>query len=151
QDRDRRLLRLRAELADIDPQRRLVESRRAAAEQQYEQAKHHTLRLETERKKLELEAEAKKELIEKYSAQQWQTRKNEEYRALAHEIEACKEAIRGLDDQQLACMEQIEAAEKQVAAAAEALQQARTDAEQQLKQYAEAEVRLQKQLAEAER
>jgi predicted nucleic acid-binding Zn-ribbon protein len=151
QDRDRRLLRLRAEVADIEPQRRLVQNRRAAAEESFEKARLTTLRLESERKKLELDADAKKELITKYSAQQWQTRKNEEYKALTHEIDACKAAIQQLDDQQLSLMEQIEAAEAHSAAASATLQQVRADCEQQLRQLADAEERLTRQVANAER
>lgn len=150
QDRDRRLIRLRAELSDIDPQRRLVQGHKNAAEKEFEAARQSAHHLESERKRLELEAEAKKELISKYSAQQWQTRKNEEYKALAHEIETCKAAIRTLDDQQLSLMEQIEAAEKRTAAAQEALRQARAHADTQLRQCDEAEARLRKQLADAE-
>ena len=150
QDRDRRLLRLRAEVADIDPQRRLVQARRSGSEQAFEQARHQVHHLESERKKLELEVEAKKELINKYATQQWQTRKNEEYKALSHEIEMCKDAIRHFDDQQLALMEQIEAAEGQLAAAAEAQRKARSDGEVQFQQMTDAETRLRKQLEEAE-
>jgi predicted nucleic acid-binding Zn-ribbon protein len=151
QDRDRRLSRIRAELADIGPQRRLVETRSRNAEQERESARQQVLRLETERKKLELEAEAKKEMIAKYSAQQWQTRKNEEYKALTHEIDTCKEAIQRLDDQQLSLMEQIEAAEAHASTASSNLRKVRSDTDQQLHQYAEAETRLSRQLADAER
>lgn len=150
QDRDRRLIRLRAEVADIDPQRRLVQNRRTLAEQEFDKAKHQSHQLESDRKKLELEVESKKELIAKYSAQQWQTRKNEEYKALTHEIDTCKAAISALDDQQIELMEKIEAAERQVAAAAENLRKAKADCEVQLRQMAEAETRLGKQLADAE-
>lgn len=150
QDRDRRVIRLRAEVADIDPQRRLVQNRRTHAEQEFEKARHYAHSLESERKKLELEVESKKELISKYSAQQWQTRKNEEYKALTHEIDGCKAAISSLDDQQIALMEKIEAAERLVAAATAALKQAKADSELQLQQMAEAEARLKKQLSDAE-
>jgi len=150
QDRDRRVIRLRAEVADIDPQRRLVQTRRTNAELEFEKARHQAHSLESERKKLELEVESKKELISKYSAQQWQTRKNEEYKALTHEIDACKAAISSLDDQQIAIMEKIEAAERVVATATAALKQAKADSELQLQQMAEAETRLKKQLADAE-
>ncbi|MBX3744405.1 MAG: hypothetical protein KF833_03780 [Verrucomicrobiae bacterium] len=150
QDRDRRLLRLRAEVADVDPQRRLIEKRRAAAEQEFEASRQNGLRLESERKRLELEVEAKKEQIAKYAGQQWQTRKNEEYKALSHEIATCKEVIRGLEDQQLVLMEQLEEADKRLAAATEAVRLARADSEAQLKQCAETEARLCRQLAEAE-
>lgn len=151
QERDRRLLRLRAELADIEPQRRLVQNRRAAAEQEFERSKTRGHQLESDRKKLELDVEARKALIAKYTGQQSLTRKNEEYKALTHEIEMCEAAIRELDDQQIAIMEHIEDAERQTAAASEVLKKARADADVQLQQFALAEERLRKQLSEAEK
>ena len=53
---------------------------------------------------------AKKKLIEKYSLQQFQTKKNEEYRALANEIENCRKAIIKIEDQEIELMEQAEQA-----------------------------------------
>ncbi len=149
QDRDRRLIRLQAETADIPPQRERLQNQRAAAEKMFEDARQRTLRLETERKKLELEAEAKRELIARYSAQQWQTRKNEEYKALAHEIETCREAISALEDQQLELMEQIEAADSEARRLGEELSRIRADIDHQLEQLAQAEARLSAQLANA--
>ncbi len=142
QDRDRRLIRLRAEVANIDPQWRLVQNHQAAAEQEFEKARQQSLQLESSRKKLELDAEAKKAQMEKYSAQQWQTKKNEEYRALTHEIDMCKEAIRGLEDQQLGVMEQIEVGEKRLQEASAVLKKARADCGVQITQIAETEARV---------
>src|SRR5882762_9572075 len=117
QDRDRKLLGVQDELARIEPERQSLKFKLNAAQTDLEAAKHKVKQLESERKKLELEVEAKKQLIEKYSLQQFQTKKNEEYRALAHEIEICKAAIVKLDDQQIELMEQIEVAQKEGAAA----------------------------------
>ena len=46
-------------------------------------AKHRLNSIESARKDLELQVEGKKQQIEKYSVQQFQTKKNEEFRALA--------------------------------------------------------------------
>src|SRR5207247_586227 len=75
-------------------------------------AKERIKQIESDRKKLELDAEAKKQAIERYSLQQFQTKKNEEYRALAHEIEMAREAIVKLEDQQLELMKQAEATQR---------------------------------------
>src|SRR5438552_6516985 len=106
QDRDRKLLMLRQELAHIPMERQQLQAKAAQAQSNLEAAKLRVRQLESERKKLELDVEAKKELIGKYSLQQFQTKKNEEYRALSHEIDVCKENIARLDDQQLELMEQ---------------------------------------------
>ena len=86
QDRDRKIMRIETELANLGPERAALEQRAQRAQTQAEAGKHKAKQLESDRKKLELDVEARKGLIEKYSLQQFQTKKNEEYRALAHEI-----------------------------------------------------------------
>jgi len=117
QDRDRQLGKVQEELARIAPERQELQSRLSGSQNALEAAKHKVKQLESDRKKLELDVDAKKQLIDKYSIQQFQTKKNEEYRALAHEIETCKAAIQKLDDQQIELMEQIEVGQKEVSAA----------------------------------
>ena len=84
QDRDRKIMRVEAELANLAPERAALEQRAQRAQAQTDAGKLKAKQLESDRKKLELDVEAKKGLIEKYSLQQFQTKKNEEYRALAH-------------------------------------------------------------------
>lgn len=121
QDRDRRIADAQAELAQIEPQRRSFTTRAESAQGALEAAKLRVKQLESDRKKLELDVEAQKQLIERYSNQQLQTRKNEEYRALAHEIETCQQAIRRIEDQELEIMEQSDAAQRQVTTAIQTL------------------------------
>ena len=80
-----------------------------------------------------------------------QTRKNEEYRALTHEIEMCKEDIRKIEDRELEIMEQAEAAQKEVVRATEAAHAAKKLMEEQLAQLDAREVNLRKELSELER
>lgn len=112
QDRDRKILSLQEELARIAPDRQELQGRAVAVQAALDAAKTQVKHLESERKRLELEVESKKQLIERYSLQQFQTKRNDEYRALAHEIETCKNAIVQLEDQQLELMEQGEAAQR---------------------------------------
>jgi hypothetical protein len=116
QDRDRKLSTLTEELTHIPVERRQLQAKSADGQARLEAAKLRGRHLESERKKLELEVQAKKEAIARYSLQQFQTKKNEEYRALTHEIDLCNQAIASLDDQQLELMEQGDAAQKEVAA-----------------------------------
>ncbi len=150
QDRDRKIYRLKGELADIGPQRRMFESKTADSQKILEQAKERVKQLESERKTLELEVETKKEQIVKYANQQFQTRKNDEYRALAQEIEHCKAQIRDIEDRQLELMEQIEAAQKGVVQANQTAAEARKVGESQLAQLAQREESLKKDLASLE-
>src|SRR3954471_18376995 len=109
QDRDRKIRRTKAELAEIEPERQVLKTRAAGAQAALENAKTRVKQIESNRKDLELEVEAKKQQIARYANQQLETRKNEEYRALAHEIDTCKEAILKIEDQEISVMEQGEA------------------------------------------
>ena len=148
QDPDRKIQRLEAELNNIDPERGFLQEKAKAAQSGHESSKTRSKQIESDRKNLELEVEAKKKLIEKYSLQQFQTKKNEEYRALAHEIEMCKEAIFKIEDQQLELMEKAEEAAKEVAAAAKISADLVKQVETQIKALNDREVSLKKQLDE---
>ena len=113
QDRDRKINRVQQELAQIGPERETYHTKATATQAQLETAKTRVKQIESDRKRLELDVETKKQQIEKYANQQLQTRKNEEYRALAHEIETCKADITKIEDQEIALMEQTEAAQKE--------------------------------------
>jgi hypothetical protein len=147
QDRDRRILRIREQLARIEPERQLFQSNAASAQAGLDAVKQKVKEAETGRKKLELEVESKKQQIERYALQQFQTKKNDEYRALAHEIETCKEEITHLEDQQLEFMEQIEAFQKQAAAATREAEESRKLAEGKLKDITAGEQNLRAELS----
>lgn len=132
QDRDRRLQRLESELSAIIPERTLLLSKTQGTQAALETARTHARQIESDRKKLELEVEARKQLIGKYSGQQFQTRKNEEYKALGHEIETCKADIVKLEDEQIELMEKAETAARDVNAAQAAFQEMKKLAEAQL-------------------
>ena len=150
QDRDRKIGRVEEELAHIEPERQSLKAKAAAAQTQLEQAKLRIMHIESSRKDLELEVETKKQLIVRYANQQFQTRKNEEYRALAHEIEMCKEAIFKIEDQEIELMEQTEAGQKEVLRATQTVKEARKLMEEQVAQLDAREQNLQKELAELE-
>ena len=150
QDRDRRILRTRDELSRIGPERQMLQNKTSETQAALDAAKLRVKQTESDRKKLELDVEAKKQQIEKYSLQQFQTKKNEEYKALAHEIETCKAAIVTLEDQELELMEQGEAAQKQVAAAAREAEGAKKMTDGHLKELATREEALTGELTELE-
>src|SRR6058998_1625493 len=132
QDRDRKISRLRTELANIGPERQALAAKTASSQAALDAAKQRIKQIESDRKKLELDAESKKQAIERYALQQFQTKKNDEYRALAHEIEMAKEAIVKLEDQQLDLMEQAETAQKEATAATQVADESKNLADRQL-------------------
>lgn len=108
QERDQRLMRLKADLARMPKDREALDRREAEARAAHEARREGVKRAETDRRKLELEVEAKQQLIARYKGQQMQTRKNEEYSALMHEIEREETAIQALEDRELDLMEVVE-------------------------------------------
>ncbi|HVM48937.1 MAG TPA: C4-type zinc ribbon domain-containing protein [Candidatus Acidoferrum sp.] len=148
QDRDQKLRRVRGELAHIEPERQTLKAKAATAQADLDRAKLRVKEIESGRKDLELEVEAKKELISKYANQQFQTRKNEEYRALAHEIDTCKADIFKIEDKEIALMEQAEAAQQEVARATQAANEIRKLVDDQVAQLGVRERNLEKELAE---
>ena len=148
QDRDRKINRVLAELAHIDPEREVLKAKAASTQTQLDAAKNRVKHIESDRKRMEIEVESKKTQIEKYANQQLQTRKNEEYRALAQEIEHCKAEITKIEDGEIALMEQAEAAQREVLRAMADASEAKKQVESQVAQLNERETNLKKDLAE---
>ena len=148
QDRDRKIRRVEQELGHIGPERETLRTKAATTQTRLDAAKLHVKQIESERKRLELDVEAKKTQIERYANQQLQTRKNEEYRALAHEIELCKEAIVKIEDEEIVLMEQGEVAQQEVTRATLEANEAKKLVESQVAQLDQREENLRKELAE---
>src|SRR5437667_1124531 len=150
QDRDRKIRRTKAELAEIEPERQILKTKSAGAQAALDNAKTRVKQIESSRKDLELEVEAKQQQIARYANQQLQTRKNEEYRALAHEIDTCKAEIVKIEDRQIELMEQAEVAQKDVQRANQAAHEAKKLMDEQLTDLAAREQNLKQELAELE-
>src|ERR1035438_4547318 len=150
QDRDRRILQEQGELSRIEPERQSLKVKAANAQAELENAKLRVKQIESARKDLELEVEGKKQMIVRYANQQFQTRKNEEYRALAHEIDTCKAAIFEIENQEIELMEQAEAAQKEALRATQAAKEARTLMDEQVAQLGAREENLKRELAQLE-
>jgi len=148
QDRDKQIHRVKTELDHIEPERQVLKTKADGAQAALDAAKHRVKELESKRKDLDLEVQAKKTLIEKYANQQLQTRKNEEYRALAHEIETCRQDISKIEDKEIELMEQGETAQKNVASATQLATQAKKLMDDQIGQLGTREENLKKELAQ---
>jgi predicted nucleic acid-binding Zn-ribbon protein len=148
QDRDRKIHRAQQELAQIAPERESLRNLTTTTQTQLEAAKTRVKHIEFERKQRDLEVETKKSQIEKYANQQLQTRKNEEYKALAHEIEMAKEAIFKIEDAEIVLMEQAEAAQKEVVRATAEANEAKKLADTQIAELGQREENFKKELAE---
>lgn len=140
--------RLQAELANIEPERQTLKVKFAAAQAQLEKGKQHLKQIESDRKQLELEVEGKHQQIARYANQQLQTRKNEEYRALAHEIETCKAEIMKIEDREIGLMEQAEQGQKEGVVLTRAADEAKQLADRNIAQLGAREANLLKELSE---
>ncbi len=148
QDCDQKILGVQAELGNIGPQRYALESKAAAIQNQLSTAKQHLKELEVQRRESEAEVEEKKQFIARYSLQQFQTKKNDEYRALTHEIDLCQAAIRKLEDHQLELMEQGESVQKEIASSQATSNEVGRIADSKLAELAERERDLTRRLAD---
>ena len=146
QDRDSKAARLEVELESIDPEREKTKRESLASQQVLEQAKQAKMQLEVRRKDLENEVESKKEQIRKYSQQQLETKKNEEYQALTREIEHVRQSISELEDQELELMEEQDDFKAKLAEASQVAEEAKVNEAQLLTELDEREKHLGSQL-----
>jgi len=131
QDRDRSIRALETELLAIPGERVANEKLISTSAARLDASKARLREIEVEKKRLELEASAKREQIVRYRQQQMQTRKNEEFAALSHEIEAAERAIREIEDRGLELMEDAESLAQATTAAeaAHATEKSRLEAQ----------------------
>lgn len=151
QDRDQRLRNVRAELqavpGEIASRQKLISDAAARLEASKSRAKA----IEVEKKTLAVEADAKRAQIDRYKNQQLQTRKNEEYSALAHEIEAAGKQITAIEDKELVLMEEAESLAPAIAEAEKTFATEKARIEAQIATIKEKEANLTSRLADLEK
>jgi len=76
----------------------------AASVAAVEALKQKARQVEMDRKKLELDVGTRTETISRLKTQQYQTRKNDEFQAIGHEIERYENEIRKIEDEELELM-----------------------------------------------
>ncbi|CAN5632674.1 zinc ribbon domain-containing protein [soil metagenome] len=116
QNRDQKIMRIRSEIRTLPQQRAQLEAQLAASVAALESAKQRAQQVERDKKKLELDVGTRTESINRLKTQQYETRKNEEFRAMANEIERYAKEISVIEDQELELMEQADKLKLEVAA-----------------------------------
>ncbi len=104
QDRDQKIRQIRTEIETVPLRRSSLEAQLAASKASVETLKHKARQVEVDRKRLELAVGTRTETISRLKTQQYQTRKNEEFRAIGHEIERYENEIRKIEDDELELM-----------------------------------------------
>lgn len=94
-----------------------VEARIASERLAIETAKTEWHGLEAKKKTLEVEIKSAEEKVAKYRNQQLEVRKNDEYRALTHEIETVEAAIGVFEEEELKVLYAIDDAKKRFSGA----------------------------------
>lgn len=117
QDRDQKLRTLRLELQAVPTEIAAKQKLIADSAARLELARTRAKSIEVEKKSLQIDAASKRDQIARYKAQQLQTRKNEEYTALAHEISNVEKLISEIEDKELALMEEADSLAPEIAAA----------------------------------
>lgn len=117
QDRDVKRLALEKQLKEIPDEVAAIETKIATEKQAIDTAKTEWRELETKKKALETDIQGAQGKVAKYRTQQLEVRKNDEYRALTHEIETTEAAIGGLEEEELKVMYLIDEAKKRFTAA----------------------------------
>ena len=148
QDRDAKANRLEAELESIDPEREKTRRESIRTQQVLEQTKQDHMQLEVRRKDLENEVESRKEQILKYSQQQLETKKNEEYQALGREIDHTRQAISEIEDRELELMEEQDVFKTKLAEAKRVAEEAKASEAAMLSDLDEREKNIEKELDE---
>jgi predicted nucleic acid-binding Zn-ribbon protein len=106
QDRQQKIRQIENEIRNLPLQRKHLESQQVESAASLEALKQKARQVEVERKKLELDVGTRNESINRLKTQQYQTRKNDEFQAMGHEIQRYEDEIRKLEDQELELMEQ---------------------------------------------
>jgi uncharacterized protein len=108
QDRQQKIRQIENEIRTIPLQRQNLESQLADSAAAVEALKQRGRQLEVDRKKLELDVGTRQESVNRLKTQQYQTRKNDEFQALGHEIERYEKEISKIEDDELELMDQAD-------------------------------------------
>ncbi|MGF1677585.1 MAG: zinc ribbon domain-containing protein [Candidatus Methylacidiphilales bacterium] len=148
QNRDQRKMQIEADLARIPKEEAVIRQNLATQSKDYEEHKKQALQIEVRRKELDTDVKSREAQISKYLNQQLQTKKNEEYQALGHEIERTRQEISALEDRELELMEQYEKAQQEVAREAVKVKEYQNAAATRQTSLTEKKVNLEKELTQ---
>jgi len=132
----------------LPQQRENLEAQLAASAAALAALKHKGQHLEMDRKKLELDAGTRQESITRLKTQQYETRKNDEFRAMGNEIERYEKEIRQIEDQELELMDQAEKLKVEIGTEDKKASGARTSIARQMTDLEEKAMTLETRLGE---
>jgi uncharacterized protein len=116
QDRQQKIRQIETEIRTVPLQRKNLESQLTASAAALENVKQRARQVEVDRKNLELDVGTRQQSIARLRTQQYETRKNDEFQALGHEIERYEKEITAIEDRELELMDQADKLKTEVAA-----------------------------------
>ncbi len=151
QDKDQTIRRLRLDLKRLPADEEQARQRLASDTAAVKAAKEAIMQNEVLLKNLELQTDTRRDTIGKLKTQQFETRKNEEFRALGHEVERYTSDVNRMEDEQLVIMEKSEALKAVLATAQKSLAETQLQVDSDLARLSERRLNVTTQLAEAEK
>lgn len=110
QERDQRIRHLQKDLKDIPNQQTRAKMQLAGDQQAVDAASQGVKETEVKIKGIQLDVQTRRTSIKRLQDQQFETRKNEEFAALGHEIKRYEAEVTTLEDGELDQMEALESA-----------------------------------------
>jgi uncharacterized protein len=112
QDRDQKIFALKKELARIPEMAEHAKTRLRGDQDTVQKTKEQLQHVEVEMKKVELDIGTRENTIARLKRQQYETRKNDEFQALGHEVVRYQGEVAKLEETQLVYMERSETMHK---------------------------------------
>jgi uncharacterized protein len=141
QDRQQKIKQIETEIGTLPLQRKNLETQLAESTAAVEALRQKARHAEVDRKRMELDVGTRTESIARLKTQQYQTRKNDEFQALGHEITRYENEIRKIEDEELELMvaadkvkADLAAEEKQATGVRESIARQTTDLEEKSKE-----------------
>jgi uncharacterized protein len=116
QDRQQKIRQIQNETKTLPLQRKQLEEQLAASAASLEAIKQKARQVEVDRKRMELDVGTRTTSIARLKTQQYETRKNDEFQALGHEIERYEKEIAQIEDQELELMVEADKLKAEIAA-----------------------------------
>ena len=148
QDKDQHIRRLRLDLKRLPADTDRAKGKQASDTEAVRAAKERVQLNEVAMKHLELQIQTRKDTITRLKVQQYETRKNDEFTALANEVVRYGNEVAKLEDEELVLMEKAETLKEEHAAAVSALAKTQALVDEELAKIAERQQHVSAQLQE---
>jgi len=148
QDRDRRLMALAKDLEKLPIEEARAKTKLSGDEAAVSKAHDAMRAAELKVKKIELDAQTRRTTIQRLKQQQFETRKNDEFQAIAHEITRYEKELDGMETAELEAMEEVDSLRAALRKAEAGLAHTKGLIEQDLASIAQRKVRMEEEKTE---